>query len=232
MLNGLRMPIKVTDEMPTTALPSGPSPHSVNQGKAMSQIKKLGQAKAHEALKKAMVGVPRKPMPSKPSVTPEIATKRAAHAADAAVAATMASAETISEQAMQAHLAGYENVAKQLNTIASQLSNSAKLHAQQAGQLQQIATFVGAGKPELCPMAGITSPVPAQNVIAGVSPMLLRAAGAGYCYYLAQTFMFEDDDPQKMLKTLGLTAVGAYSPVFGSMATLLLLNFRKGRRDS
>ena len=227
MLNGLRMPIKVTDQLPTTSMPSGPSPHSVNRGKAMSQMKRLGQAKAHAALRKAMVGVPHKAMPAKPSITPEVATKRAAHAADAAVAATMASAATISEQAMQAHLAGYENVASQLNTIASQLSNSAKTHAQQAEQLQQIATFVGAGKPELCPMAGITSPVPAQNVIAGVSPMLLRAAGAGYCYYLAQTFMFPDNDPQKMLKTLGLTAVGAYSPVFGSMVTLILLNFRR-----
>lgn len=228
MLNG-HLPIKVTDQMPSTSLVSGPSPHSVNQGRAIAQVKKLGQAKAHDALKKAMGAVRSKAMPARPSVTPEIATKRAAHAADAAVAATMASAETISEQAMQAHLAGYENVAKQLNTIASQLSASAKTNAQQAGQLQQIATFVGAGKPELCPMAGITAPVPAQNVIAGVSPMLLRAAGAGYCYYLAQTFMFDEDDPQKMLKTLGLTAVGAYSPVFGSMVTLLLLNFRRGK---
>lgn len=155
------------------------------------------------------------------------ATRRAVDATDRCAATAREGAEILSAQAAQAHQAGYKKVAAQLNAVAAQLKNSGKEHEQQAALLRTVAGYVEQGKPELAGFAGITGPVPAQSVIAGINPMVFRAAGALYGYYVASTFLVSEGDPNRMAKLAAFTALGAFSPVFGSMGMLLYANLRR-----
>ncbi len=79
------------------------------------------------------------------------------------------------------------------------------------------------------PVNGVfTSAAPVQQIVAGMSPALLRAVGAAYCYYVAQKVLVKGSDPQKNLKLAAFTAAGLYAPVLGSMGLLLYANMRKG----
>ena len=80
-------------------------------------------------------------------------------------------------------------------------------------------------------MSGLLdAPAPVQRVVAGISPMVLRAAGAAYCYYVAQNLLVKGSDPQKNLKLAAFTAAGLYAPVLGSMGLLLYANMQKRGR--
>ena len=73
-------------------------------------------------------------------------------------------------------------------------------------------------------------PVPTQRAVAAVSPMLLRVAGAAYCYYIAQNFLVKGSDKDKNIKLAAFTAGGAYAPVAASMSLLLYANLKKRGR--
>lgn len=154
------------------------------------------------------------------------ATRRAVELADQCSANAKSASQRIAQQAQAAHQAGYKRVASQLEAVASQIESAGAVHEQQAAHLRQIASHVAAGKPELAGFAGMSAPVPAQKVIAGLNPTLLRLAGAAYGYFLADRFLVSQTDPQRLYKIAAYAAVGAFSPVFGSMGLLLYSNLR------
>ena len=73
----------------------------------------------------------------------------------------------------------------------------------------------------------LDTPVPAQRAVSAVNPMLLRVAGAAYCYYIAQNFIVKGSDKDKNIKLAAFTAGGAYAPVALSMSLLLYANLKK-----
>jgi len=151
------------------------------------------------------------------------AARRAVNVVDKCAKDSKGAAAIMEAQAAAAHQAGYKKVASQLEAVAEQLSVACSDHEQQAAHLRKLASYVEAGKPEL---AGVLGPVPAQSVVAGINPMLLRIMGAAYAYFLADRFLVSRGDPQRTMKVAAYALLGAFSPVFGSMGLLLYSNMR------